>query len=411
MIATRGAGRAAAADVADCADRADSASIPLTLYLHLPWCVRKCPYCDFNSHRAGDDPPRDRYVDALIADLEAEAVRAAGRRLETVFIGGGTPSLFSGAQIGRLLDAVAARYTLAADAEVTLEANPGTVERGSFAAYRAAGVNRVSLGAQSFDDASLAALGRIHSAAETRAAVDEARRAGIDNLNLDVMFALPQQSVAGALADVSAALALAPAHISHYQLTLEPNTRFHHSPPPLPDPDTAWEMQERCHEALEAAGYRRYEVSAFARPGRECRHNLNYWGFGDYLAAGAGAHGKITDADGTVRRYAKPASPRAWMEAALAGRTGEAAAAVAAEDLAFEYMLNALRLTRGFALADFAARTGLDREALEPGLAAARQRGLLEAVDAGGLRPSALGMRFLNDLQALFLPSSGAAVE
>ncbi|WP_405235495.1 radical SAM family heme chaperone HemW [Lentisalinibacter orientalis] len=393
------------------ADRADTAgaAIPLTLYLHLPWCVRKCPYCDFNSHRAGDDPPLERYVDALVADLDVEAVRAAGRPLTAIFIGGGTPSLFSGGQIGRLLDAVAGRYTLAADAEITLEANPGTVERGSFAAYRAAGVNRVSLGAQSFDDACLAALGRIHTAAETRAAVDEARRAGIDNLNLDVMFALPRQSVAGALADVSAALALAPAHISHYQLTLEPNTRFHHSPPPLPDADTAWEMQKRCHEALEAAGYRRYEVSAFARPGRECRHNLNYWEFGDYLAAGAGAHGKITDADGTVRRYAKPASPRAWMEAALAGRTGEAAAAVAAEDLVFEYTLNALRLTRGFTTSDFAARTGLGPAALEPGLAAARRRGLLEADGVGGLRPSALGMRFLNDLQALFLPSSGAA--
>ncbi|WP_405225095.1 radical SAM family heme chaperone HemW [Lentisalinibacter sediminis] len=383
--------------------------IPLTLYLHLPWCVRKCPYCDFNSHRAGDEPPRDRYIDALIADLEAEAVRAAGRPLETVFIGGGTPSLFSAGQIGRLLDAVADRYTLAADAEITLEANPGTVERGSFAAYRAAGVNRVSLGAQSFDDASLAALGRIHTAAETRAAVDEARRAGIDNLNLDVMFALPRQSVAGALADVSSALALAPAHISHYQLTLEPNTRFYRSPPPLPDADSAWDMQERCHEALEAAGYRRYEVSAFARAGRECRHNLNYWEFGDYLAAGAGAHGKITDAEGTVRRYAKPASPRAWMESALAGGTAEAAAAVATEDLVFEYMLNALRLTRGFSTPDFVARTGLDQGALEPGLTVARRRGLVEADAAGALRPSALGMRFLNDLQALFLPSSGAA--
>jgi len=393
----------------DRAAMAAGAAVPLTLYLHLPWCVRKCPYCDFNSHRAGDDPPLDRYVDALIAELETEAARAAGRPLAAVFIGGGTPSLFSGGQIARLLDAVAGRYTLAADAEITLEANPGTVERGSFAAYRAAGVNRVSLGAQSFDDASLAALGRIHTAAETGAAVEEARRAGIDNLNLDVMFALPQQSVAGALADVSAALALAPAHISHYQLTLEPNTRFYQSPPPLPDADTAWEMQERCHEALEAAGYHRYEVSAFARPGRECRHNLNYWEFGDYLAAGAGAHGKITGADGTVRRYAKPASPRAWMEAALAGGTGEAAAAVAAEDLVFEYMLNALRLTRGFRMPDFVARTGLDPEALEPGLAAARRRGLVEADGAGGLRPSPLGMRFLNDLQALFLPSSGAA--
>jgi oxygen-independent coproporphyrinogen-3 oxidase len=382
--------------------------IPLSLYLHLPWCVRKCPYCDFNSHAAGNDPPLERYVDALTAELDAEAARAGGRPLVSVFLGGGTPSLFSGEQIGRLLEAVAARFTLPADAEITLEANPGTVERGRFAAYRAAGVNRVSLGAQSFDDARLAALGRVHTAAETRAAVEEARRAGLDNLNLDVMFALPGQGVAGALADVSAALALEPAHVSHYQLTLEPNTRFHHAPPPLPDAETAWEMQERCHEALAAAGYRRYEVSAFARPGRECRHNLNYWEFGDYLAAGAGAHGKITGPDGVVRRYARPASPRAWMEAALAGRAAEPAP-VAVGDLPFEYMLNVLRLTRGFATADFEARTGLGAAALEPGLAAARRRGLIASGEAGGLRPTPLGMRFLNDLQALFLPSSGAA--
>lgn len=383
--------------------------IPLSLYLHLPWCVRKCPYCDFNSHRAGDEPPLDRYVDALIADLDAETARAAGRPLVSVFIGGGTPSLFSGAQIARILDAVAARFSLAADTEITLEANPGTVERGRFAAYRAAGVNRISLGAQSFDDASLAALGRIHTAAETRAAVDEARRAGLDNLNLDVMFALPGQSVAGAVADVTAALALAPAHVSHYQLTLEPNTRFYHAPPALPDADAAWEMQELCHEALAAGGYRRYEVSAFARADRECRHNLNYWEFGDYLAAGAGAHGKITDAAGVVRRYAKPASPRAWMEAALAGRTAAAAAPVATGELPFEYLLNALRLIRGFSTADFEARTGLGPAALEPGLTLARRRGLIASYEAGGLRPTALGMRFLNDLQALFLPSSGAA--
>ncbi|HKL64368.1 MAG TPA: radical SAM family heme chaperone HemW [Woeseiaceae bacterium] len=385
-------------------------AIPLSLYLHLPWCVSKCPYCDFNSHPAGNDPPLERYVDALIAELDTEAIRAGGRPLVSVFLGGGTPSLFSGEQIGRLLEAVAARFTLPADAEITLEANPGTVERGRFAAYRAAGVNRVSLGAQSFDDASLAALGRIHTAAETRAAVEEARRAGLDNVNLDLMFALPGQSVAGALADTSAALALGPAHVSHYQLTLEPNTRFYHAPPPLPDAETAWQMQERCHEALAAAGYRRYEVSAFARPGRECRHNLNYWEFGDYLAAGAGAHGKITDPDGTVCRYARPASPRAWMEAALAGRAAEAVP-VAAGDLAFEYLLNALRLTRGFATADFEARTGLGPAALEPGLSAARRRGLIGCGEGGDLRPTPLGMRFLNDLQALFLPSAGAAAE
>ncbi|MEJ2604818.1 MAG: radical SAM family heme chaperone HemW [Gammaproteobacteria bacterium] len=383
--------------------------IPLTLYLHLPWCVRKCPYCDFNSHRAGDAPPRERYLQALLADLEVEADRAASRPLEAIFIGGGTPSLFTGSEIGRLLDAAARLFALADDVEVTLEANPGTVERGRFGDYRSAGINRVSLGAQSFDDASLSALGRIHTADDTRRAVDEARDAGIDNINLDLMFALPRQDVAGAIADLRAALALRPEHLSHYQLTLEPNTRFFADPPPLPDVDTAWAMQERCHELLEAAGVAQYEVSAFARPGRECRHNLNYWEFGDYLAAGAGAHGKITGPDGVVRRYARPASPRAYMETALEGRTREPEWVVAGKDLAFEYILNALRLPRGFETTDFTARTGLDPSVLEPGLEVALARGLIERTDGGGLRPTPLGMRFLNDLQSLFLPSPATA--
>ena len=388
---------------------ADPAGIPLALYVHLPWCVSKCPYCDFNSHRAGDAPPRERYLDALLRDLAAEAARAGGRPLVTIFIGGGTPSLFSGAEIGRLLDAVAGRFALGEALEVTLEANPGTVERDGFRSYRTAGVNRISLGAQSFSDTSLAALGRIHVAADTRRAYAEARRAGIDNVNVDLMFALPRQDTAGALADVDAALALAPEHLSHYQLTLEPNTRFFADPPPLPDSDLAWEMQERCHERLAAAGYRHYEVSAFARSRRECRHNLNYWEFGDYLGVGAGAHGKLTDGDGTVRRTIKPASPRAYMDSALAARTADPGQVVAGADLAFEYLLNALRLVDGFSLAGFSARTGLDPDRIGAGVGAARRLGLLEEPEPGRLRPSALGQRFLNDLQGLFLPASSAA--
>ncbi len=383
--------------------------IPLTLYVHLPWCVSKCPYCDFNSHRAGGAPPRERYVQALLKDLEAGAERVGGRAIRAIFIGGGTPSLFTAGEIGRVLDAAAGLFALADGVEVTLEANPGTVERGRFRDYRSVGVNRVSLGAQSFDDLSLQALGRIHTAADTRNAFEEARRAGIDNVNLDLMFALPGQDTAAALGDVSAAIALRPEHLSHYQLTLEPNTRFFAAPPPLPDADTAWEMQERCHESLGAAGYRQYEVSAFARPGHECRHNLNYWEFGDYVAAGAGAHGKITGADGVVRRYARPASPRAYMEAALDQRLDGAWHVVAGDDLVFEYVLNALRLRRGFTTAAFTARTGLPPAALAPGVEAALGRGLIERFGEDGLRPTSLGMRFLNDLQALFLPPPATA--
>lgn len=382
---------------------------PLALYVHLPWCVSKCPYCDFNSHRAGDHPPRDRYVEALLLDLGHEAERAAGRELTSIFIGGGTPSLFTGAEIGRLLEAVTRGFATAEDLEVTMEANPGTIERGSFHDYRAAGVNRVSLGAQSFDDRALGALGRIHVSDDTRRAVREARAAGFIDINLDLMFALPDQNLAGALADVRSAVELRPSHISHYQLTLEPNTAFYHSPPTLPDVDMAWEMQELCQEALADAGYRRYEVSAFALAGQECRHNLNYWQFGDYLAAGAGAHGKLTDESGGVWRYQKPASPRAYMERMTVTMPDTSLQPVRDGDLAFEYLLNALRLVSGFSMAQFTARTGLDPAIIESNLEAACRRGLLRRVGATKLKPTDLGLRFLNDLQALFLPARRAA--
>lgn len=285
-----------------------------------------------------------------------------------------------------------------------MEANPGTVERGRFGEYRSAGVNRLSLGAQSFADPALAAIGRIHGAADTLRAFSEARDAGFDNINLDLMFALPAQTLDGALRDVETAIGLGPEHISHYQLTLEPNTVFHHSPPPLPDAELAWQMQEACHDRLAAGGYRQYEVSAFALPGRQCRHNLNYWTFGDYLAVGAGAHGKLTATDGTVSRYTRPASPRAYMESRRGPERADPLLPVTGDELVFEYMLNALRLVSGFRIGDFAERTGLPPAVLASRLEAACARGLLERPDAASVRPTALGRRFLNDLQAEFLP-------
>jgi oxygen-independent coproporphyrinogen-3 oxidase len=384
-------------------------TLPLSLYLHLPWCVRKCPYCDFNSHTAGEDAPRSRYIDALCRDLQQEARHAAGRALQSIFLGGGTPSLFSGAEIGRILDAVRERFALAADIEITMEANPGSVERHNLRGYREAGVNRLSLGAQSFDDSSLQGLGRIHSAADISAAFRDARAAGFDNVNLDLMFALPGQTLAMACADVERALELAPEHLSYYQLTLEPNTVFFARPPAdLPDDDDSDAMQRHGQVALAAAGYRQYEISAFARPGRDCRHNLNYWTFGDYLAAGAGAHGKITTADGRIRRYRKPDNPRLYMEhMERNGATGPMLE-LAAADTAFEYMLNVLRLPRGFSERDFSERTGLPPAMLREELVAAVAAGLMEQPSAGCWRPSERGLRFLNDLQAHFLPPDAA---
>ena len=379
---------------------------PLSLYLHLPWCVRKCPYCDFNSHSSGGDAPTSRYVDALLIDLEREAQRAGGRVVETIFLGGGTPSLFPPAQIGRLLDGAARSLTIAADAEVTMEVNPGTVECGSPAGYRAAGVNRLSVGAQTFDDGSLQAIGRIHSSDDIRRSVAEASAAGFDNFNIDIMYALPGQTLEMAQADVEAAIRLEPAHISRYQLTLEPNTVFHARPPAgLPGEELAWDMQDAGGELLVDAGFRQYEVSAWARDGRECRHNLNYWRFGDYLAAGAGAHGKVTDRDG-VLRYRKIANPLQYMQAMETGEHGAEAEVPDEPGVLFEFMLNALRLVDGFTEAQFEAHTGLPAARLQEAAKKPLERGLIERSGDGRWRPTDLGRRFLNDLQAEFLRES-----
>jgi putative oxygen-independent coproporphyrinogen III oxidase len=385
-----------------------TASLPLTLYVHMPWCVRKCPYCDFNSHQLKSAAPSGDYIDALIRDFEAELPDLGGRPIEAIFFGGGTPSLFAPDAFARLLQAFAARGCIAGDAEVTLEANPGTIERGRFAGYRAAGINRVSLGAQTFAPHALARLGRIHSPEDTYRAVDELRAAGLDNFNLDLMYALPEQTLDEALEDVRRACALAPAHISHYQLTLEPGTVFHNRPPPLPDEDVAFRMQNECEALLAQSGFEQYEVSAYARDGARCRHNLNYWRFGDYVGIGAGAHGKITASlPHGVQRTEKARQPRTYLEqlgggTPGTGRIGERKA-VAAGDLPFEFVLNALRLNEGFALADFESRTGLDASAVEPGLRSALARGLVEFAEPRW-RASGLGRRFLNDLQAGFLP-------
>lgn len=377
---------------------------PLSLYVHLPWCVRKCPYCDFNSHAAREPPPFEAYVDALVRDLEHDLPLVWGRTVHSVFFGGGTPSLFPPEAIDRFLQAAAARLRLAPDAEITLEANPGTAEHGRFDGYRAAGVNRISFGIQSFDDGCLRRLGRIHDSREAEAAVKLAQDAGFDNLNLDLMYALPGQDLAMAERDLERAFALQPAHISHYQLTLEPNTVFHVRPPErLPDEDLAWDIQERCQALLEQAGYAQYETSAYARPGRQCAHNLNYWRYGDYLGIGAGAHGKITlGAEQAILRRWKQRHPATWMAAA------GSAAAVGGDDRIdperrpFEFMLNALRLHEGFAVAAFEARTGLPYAAIAAQVEQAVARGWLER-DGGRIRPTALGRRFANDVIGLFL--------
>ncbi len=390
------------------------AVVPLSLYLHLPWCVRKCPYCDFNSFTAHGPPPRARYVEAVIRDLERISGEAQGRELSSVFIGGGTPSLFSPAEIAALIAAVGARFELAADAEITMEANPGTVDCGSPAGYLEAGVNRLSIGAQSFSAAALSALGRIHSPEAITDSFRRARDAGFDNINLDVMYGLPGQDVDAALEDLRQAVELRPEHLSWYHLTLEPNTVFHRRPPEgLPDEALAADIQDAGQAALEDSGFIQYEVSAWATaPERRCRHNLNYWRFGDYLAVGAGAHGKLTRPEG-VFRYARPANPEAYMRFAEASadeapESGSAFTACGADDLVFEFMLNSLRLTEGFTLENFEARTGLDPKLLAPRLGGLRSRGLLEAQPAGRFLPTALGRSFLNDVMAEFLPTEAA---
>jgi putative oxygen-independent coproporphyrinogen III oxidase len=378
---------------------------PLALYIHIPWCVRKCPYCDFNSHRAPDGLPQDAYVAALLRDLEQDLPLVWGRPVTSIFFGGGTPSLFDAAHIGAILDGVAARLSLRPGLEVTLETNPGTVEHDRFEAYRAAGINRLSFGVQSFDDSCLQRLGRIHDSAQAERAIRLAQQAGFDNINVDLMYALPGQTLAMALIDVERAIALQPTHLSHYQLTLEPNTLFFAKPPPnLPDDDLAWDIQDACQARIADAGFAQYEVSAYAQPDRRCAHNINYWRFGDYLGIGAGAHGKITRPaeDGILRRW-KPKHPNAYLDTAgsPAGIGGDEW--IVAEQRPFEFMLNALRLIDGVAINDFEARTGLPRQALADSIATAQARGWLHD-DGERLQPTDTGLRYHNDLLELFLP-------
>jgi putative oxygen-independent coproporphyrinogen III oxidase len=380
----------------------------LALYVHMPWCVRKCPYCDFNSHQLKSATPDESYIDALIRDFELELPRLAGRRIDTVFFGGGTPSLFQPEEFSRLLAALRQRMAFADDVEITLEANPGTIERGRFAGYRDAGINRVSLGAQTFSPRALELLGRIHSADDTHRAVAELRAAKLDNFNLDLMYALPQQTPEEAAEDVRIACALGPAHISYYQLTLEPGTVFHSRPPALPDEDAAWKIQSAGQQMLADAGYLQYEVSAYAREGRCCRHNINYWLFGDYVGIGAGAHGKLSiELPQRILRTVKPKQPREYQDQVRRASQESATAVgdsalIAVADLPFEFMLNALRLNEGFSADDYRHQTGLELASVAERLAKAEERGLLARRPSGWLATE-LGRRFLNDLQASFL--------
>ena len=373
----------------------------LGLYLHFPWCVRKCPYCDFNSHTARDGIPEDAYVDALLADLRLDLTDAPDRPFTSLFLGGGTPSLFSGAAMRRLLSGVFALRPWHADAEITLEANPGTVDEAHFSAYREAGINRLSIGVQSLDPAQLKRLGRIHSDADAERAVATARAAGFDNLNLDLMFGLPAQTVDDAERDLTRAIALAPEHLSYYQLTLEPHTAFAAEPPVLPDDDVIAEMQARGLAQLATAGFAQYEVSAFAQDGRRSRHNETYWTFGDYLGIGAGAHAKLTTPQG-IRRRAKHKLPRSYLQHAGTPAAWQEDRWIAPRDLPFEYALNALRRRQGFTPADFEAATGLSTAVLAPPLAQARAQGLL-ADDPHAIRASERGWQYLNRLVGLFL--------
>jgi oxygen-independent coproporphyrinogen-3 oxidase len=369
---------------------------PLALYVHIPWCVRKCPYCDFNSHQAAGALPEEAYVGRLVADLEGLLPSVWGRRIGSVFIGGGTPSLFSPESINALLSAVRARVVLEPGAEITLEANPGAVEAARFRGFREAGVNRISVGVQSFDDAMLRRLGRIHSAAEARRAVDAAL-AAFDNVNLDLMYGLPGQSAAMAAADVAQGIATGVPHLSAYQLTIEPNTVFWRERPVLPAHDECADVQAMIEKALADAGFEHYETSAFAKPSRRCRHNLNYWEFGDYLGIGAGAHGKVSFPD-RITRHERAKQPAEYLKGAPARES-----AIAAADLPFEFMLNALRLVEGFDAKLFGERTGLPPTAIEEKLRLAEGKGLIER-DWKRIRPTLRGQRFLNELLELFLP-------
>ena len=376
---------------------------PLSLYIHIPWCVRKCPYCDFNSHELRSELPERDYIAALIADLDMALPSIWGRTVYTVFFGGGTPSVFRPESIAQIIAAVRARIRLLPDAEITLEANPGTVDAARFAGFREAGINRLSIGIQSFDARHLRALGRIHDDRGAREAVEAARQS-FENFNLDLMYGLPGQSLDEALSDIDTALSYAPTHISAYHLTIEPNTLFHRVPPALPDDDACAEMQEAIEARLAAAGFDNYETSAFARPGRRCQHNLNYWLFGDYLGIGAGAHGKLSFSD-RVLRQARCKHPRQYLDAAGTAASLQDDHEVAVADLPFEFMMNALRLTEGFPLAMFEERTGLSTNLILRALDRAERDGLIER-DHRSVRPSVRGRRFLNELLQRFLPDA-----
>ena len=373
---------------------------PLSLYVHLPWCLKKCPYCDFNSHEVGAELPEQRYIDALIVDLEGSLPLIWGRTVHSIFIGGGTPSLFSPQAIDRLLADIRARLRLTPDCEITLEANPGTFEKDRFRAFRAAGVTRLSVGVQSFDDQFLSALGRVHDRAQAIAAVEEAASA-FETFNLDIMYALPGQTLDHLAQDMQVALALQPPHISIYHLTIEPNTYFAKFPPVIPEDDTAYAMLDQITEMTGASGMQRYEVSAYAQPGHRCFHNLNYWQFGDYLGIGAGAHSKLSFAHRVVRQL-RFREPRLYMDKALAGTAVAQENEVSRADLPFEFMLNALRLREGFKLQDFVEKTGLPFTAIQKGLDEAERKGLIER-DFVRVKPTERGFDFLNDLQSLFL--------
>ncbi|MBC8648982.1 radical SAM family heme chaperone HemW [Pseudomonas sp. MTM4] len=373
---------------------------PLAAYVHIPWCVRKCPYCDFNSHAAGPQLPEDEYVSALLADLEEDFDQIQGRRLGSIFFGGGTPSLFSAQALGRILEGLERRVGFAEDIEITLEANPGTFEQAKFRDYRRLGINRLSIGVQSFQPAKLKALGRIHDGDEAIRAADMARAAGFDNFNLDLMHGLPDQSLEDALNDLRTAIAQQPTHLSWYQLTVEPNTEFWSKPPQLPEDDTLWDIQEAGQALLAEQGYAQYETSAYAQPGRQARHNLNYWTFGDFLGLGAGAHGKISQPDGRILRSWKTRLPKDYLDPAKRFRAGEKQ--LQAEELPFEFLMNVLRLTDGVPALLFTQRTGLPLGQLADARREAEARGLL-AADPQRLVATPKGQLFLNDLLQLFL--------
>lgn len=377
--------------------------IPLGLYIHIPWCVRKCCYCDFNSHALSEPLPEQAYVDALLADLEQDLPRVWGRRIHSIFFGGGTPSLFSVEALAQLLSGLRARLPLRPDLEITLEANPGAIERSKFAEFRDIGINRLSIGVQSFNDEHLQRLGRIHNGHDAYKAAEIAHAVGLENFNLDFMFGLPKQTLEQATTDIAKALTLQPAHLSYYQLTIEPNTAFHHAPPTLPDDETSDLIQQRTHSLLAEKGYQHYEVSAYARPNQRCQHNLNYWEFGDYLGIGAGAHGKLTDpATGHIHRLWKLKHPRDYLKHAGTPTGIGGDEVIRVDALPFEFLMNALRLVEGVPTALFSQRTGLPLAALEPAFSRLRQRDLVEAYPER-LQASALGLRFLNDLLQEFL--------